>query len=87
MLTLMRELKAIGAHNVTNGRARGLTGRRRLAAMTQAYETHAPRRKTAGDLRSDPRDLLGRAARASCKAEFPRETLIAPGAIRRRRQK
>ena len=35
---LMRELKAIGAHNVTNGRARGLTGRRRLEAMTRAYE-------------------------------------------------
>ena len=34
----MRELKAIGAHNVTRGRARGLTGRGRLAAMTRAYE-------------------------------------------------
>ena len=39
VLTLMRELKAIGAHNVTRGRARGLTGRTRLAAMTAAYET------------------------------------------------
>ena len=39
VLTLMRELKAIGAHNVTRGRARGLTGRKRLAAMTRAYET------------------------------------------------
>ena len=37
-LTLMRELKAIGAHNVTRGRARGLTGRARLAAMSRAYE-------------------------------------------------
>jgi malonyl-CoA O-methyltransferase len=36
---LMRELKAIGAHNVTQGRARGLTGRARLASMTRAYET------------------------------------------------
>ena len=27
VITLMRELKAIGAHNVTHGRARGLTGR------------------------------------------------------------
>lgn len=36
--TLMRELKAIGAHNVNAGRARGLTGRRRLRAMTEAYE-------------------------------------------------
>src|SRR5688572_9492243 len=37
-LSLMRELKAIGAHNVTQGRARGLTGRRRLSAMVSAYE-------------------------------------------------
>src|SRR6187402_522018 len=36
---LMHELKAIGAHNVTQGRPRGLTGRKRLAAMTEAYES------------------------------------------------
>ncbi|MGE0080713.1 MAG: malonyl-ACP O-methyltransferase BioC [Thiohalomonadaceae bacterium] len=35
---LLRDLKAIGAHNVNAGRTRGLTGRRRLAAMTEAYE-------------------------------------------------
>ncbi len=35
----MRELKAIGAHNVTQGRARGLTGRARLDAMSRAYES------------------------------------------------
>ena len=35
---LMRDLKLLGAHNVTAGRARGLTGRRRLAAMRAAYE-------------------------------------------------
>ena len=37
---LMRDLKQIGAHNVTAGRARGLTGRRRLQAMVEAYERH-----------------------------------------------
>jgi malonyl-CoA O-methyltransferase len=36
--TLMHDLKAIGAHNVTAGRPRGLTGRRRLLAVGQAYE-------------------------------------------------
>ena len=36
--TLMHELKAIGAHNVTQDRPPGLTGRARLAAVTQAYE-------------------------------------------------
>lgn len=36
---LMRDLKTIGAHNVNAGRARGLTGRRRFAAMLAAYES------------------------------------------------
>jgi malonyl-CoA O-methyltransferase len=36
--SLMRDLKAIGAHNVTAGRPHGLTGRGRLAAMSAAYE-------------------------------------------------
>ena len=35
---LMRDLKLLGAHNVTTGRARGLTGRQRIAAMRAAYE-------------------------------------------------
>jgi malonyl-CoA O-methyltransferase len=39
-LSLMRELKAIGAHNVTAGRARSLTGRARLSRMQQAYESY-----------------------------------------------
>lgn len=35
---LMRELKVLGAHNVSRGRAPGLTGRWRLQAMVAAYE-------------------------------------------------
>ena len=35
---LMRDLKAIGAHNATAGRARGLTGKQTLARMLAAYE-------------------------------------------------
>lgn len=35
---LMRDLKTIGAHNVTAGRRRGLTGRGRLKAFSDAYE-------------------------------------------------
>jgi malonyl-CoA O-methyltransferase len=38
LATLMLDLKHIGAHNVTRGRARGLTGRRRFQAFTAAYE-------------------------------------------------
>lgn len=37
---LMRDLKLLGAHNVTAERPRGLTGRQRLAAVEQAYEPH-----------------------------------------------
>jgi len=37
--SLMTDLKIIGAHNVTAGRPRGLTGRQRLQRLTSAYET------------------------------------------------
>jgi malonyl-CoA O-methyltransferase len=37
---LMRELKTIGAHNVTVGRPRGLTGKRRMQKLVQAYEAY-----------------------------------------------
>jgi malonyl-CoA O-methyltransferase len=36
--SLMRDLKGIGAHNVSAGRPAGLMGRGRLEAMTGAYE-------------------------------------------------
>jgi malonyl-CoA O-methyltransferase len=36
---LMRELKILGAHNVSSGRQRGLTGKGRLLAMKTAYES------------------------------------------------
>lgn len=35
---LMRDLKTLGAHNVTSGRQKGLTGKGRLRAMFAAYE-------------------------------------------------
>src|SRR5256886_7754502 len=38
VLSLMRDLKAIGAHNVTAGRPRALVGRSRLKRMQDAYE-------------------------------------------------
>lgn len=37
-LSLMRDLKILGAHNVTHNRPRGMTGRRRLQAVVDAYE-------------------------------------------------
>jgi malonyl-CoA O-methyltransferase len=38
--TLMQDLKQIGAHNVTRGRARGLTGRQRMRQLAAAYEQY-----------------------------------------------
>ena len=38
LMTLLRELKAIGAHNVTAGRNPGLTGRARWRALESAFE-------------------------------------------------
>jgi malonyl-CoA O-methyltransferase len=39
VLRVAADLKATGARNATAGRARGLTGRRRFAALQTAYET------------------------------------------------
>lgn len=38
---LMRDLKNLGAHNVTGGRPRALTGRGRLQALQEAYQRFA----------------------------------------------
>lgn len=38
VMTLMRDLKTLGAHNVNQGRRRGLTGREALQKMIASYE-------------------------------------------------
>ena len=81
-LTLMRDLKAIGAHNVTAGRPRTLLGRTRLRRMTEAYE--ALRR---GDALPATYEVIygaswGRAGRPAA-APHAGEVLIAPGSIGR----
>ncbi len=38
VMSLMRELKGLGAHNVASQRLHGLTGKTRLKTMLQAYE-------------------------------------------------
>jgi malonyl-CoA O-methyltransferase len=38
VLSLMRDLKILGAHNVTQNRPRGMTGRQRFNAVVEAYE-------------------------------------------------
>lgn len=54
---LMRDLKAIGAHNATADRPQGLTGRQRLAAVEQAYE----RQRTGGYLPASYEVVYGHA--------------------------
>jgi malonyl-CoA O-methyltransferase len=82
-LDLMRDLKTIGAHNVTAGRARGLTGKSRLQQMQSAYEA----------LRIDGRlpatyEIVYGAAWGSAgrrgSSVVDGEVRISPGAIRRR---
>jgi malonyl-CoA O-methyltransferase len=84
VMTLMRELKAIGAHNVTQGRTRGLTGRRRLAAMMRSYETHRRDGKIPATWEVIHATAWGGERRDSGNIGRPRETLISPSAIRRR---
>jgi malonyl-CoA O-methyltransferase len=79
---LMRELKSIGAHNVTNGRARGLTGRRRFEAMTRAYETLRVDGKLPATYEVIHASSWGAERRES--HEFPGETVISPSSIKKR---
>lgn len=82
-LSLMRELKAIGAHNVTQGRARGLTGRRRLAAMREAYEVQRRDGTLPATYEVIHATSWGGARRAQDEG-LAREAFISPSAIRRR---
>ena len=79
-LALMRELKAIGAHNVTRGRPRGLTGRQRIAAMSLAYETQ----RRDGSLPATYEVIHATSWGGRPAANSPLETFISPTAIRRR---
>jgi SAM-dependent methyltransferase len=84
VMSLMRELKAIGAHNVTQGRPRGLTGRKRLTAMTQAYETLRVESGLPATYEVIHAICWGSDRRAQDHPDAPGETFISPGAIRRR---
>jgi malonyl-CoA O-methyltransferase len=82
-LALMRDLKTIGAHNVTAGRPRALMGRERLRRMQDAYETF----RRDGRLPATYEVVYGvawGAAGRPASAMVGGEAHIAPGAIRRR---
>ena len=82
--SLMRELKAIGAHNVTAGRARGLTGRQRLAAMERAYETLRRDGTLPATWEVIHASAWGAERHESPGTELPREAYISADSIRRR---
>jgi malonyl-CoA O-methyltransferase len=82
-LALMRDLKAIGAHNVTAGRPRALVGRSRLRQMQSAYEAF----RRDGRLPASYEVVYGVTWGAAGRPAAPSidgEVRIAPGAIRRR---
>ena len=75
---LMRDLKCIGAHNVTAGRPRALTGRTRLARMEHAYEAY----RREGSLPATYEVIYGASWGAAASRARPGETTIDPGSIR-----
>ena len=82
-LSLMRDLKTIGAHNVTAGRPRTLLGRAKLKRMSDAYETF----RRGGSLPATYEVIYGAswgAAGRPVAGAHAAEILIAPGSIRRR---
>ena len=84
-LTLMKDLKAIGAHNVTAGRPRTLVGKARLRRMTDAYEAF----RRGAELPATYEVIYGASWGApgrSAPASHAGEVLIAPGSIRRKEE-
>ncbi|HET7757892.1 MAG TPA: malonyl-ACP O-methyltransferase BioC [Steroidobacteraceae bacterium] len=82
VLTLMRDLKAIGAHNVTAGRPRSLAGRARLRRVEHAYESF----RRDGRLPATYEVIYGAgwgAAGRPAAGAIEGTARIAPGSIRR----
>ncbi len=65
-MTLMRDLKTLGAHNVNPGRSGGLTAPRKLKAVMQAYERF---RMADGQLPASYEVVYGHAWRAEQESE------------------
>jgi malonyl-CoA O-methyltransferase len=82
VLALMRDLKSIGAHNVTAGRPRALAGRARLKRVEEAYESF----RRDGRLPATYEIIYGASWGAVGRRAAPAiagEARIAPGSIRR----
>lgn len=81
VMTLMRELKSVGAHNVMHGRPAGLTGRRTLAGMQKAYEQC----RREGLLPASYEVVYGQAWSPLLKREARGEVVISVDQIQRRK--
>ena len=83
-LGLMRDLQAIGARNVTAGRARTLTGKGRLRQMRERYETY----RRDGTLPATYEVIYAAAwsGRGAAAAPVGDEVFIAPEQISHRRR-
>lgn len=82
-LELMRDLKAIGAHNVTAGRPRALGGRARLARLEAAYAAFGRDGSLPATYEVVYGASWGTAGRPAAGVQEG-EVHIAPGSIRRR---
>ncbi len=85
VLTLMRDLKAIGAHNVTAGRPRSLTGRARLARVQRAYEIFRRAERLPATYEVIYGASFGAAGRPAASV-LDGVARVAPGSIRRARR-
>ncbi|MGH8140615.1 MAG: malonyl-ACP O-methyltransferase BioC [Steroidobacteraceae bacterium] len=84
-MALMRDLKAIGAHNATAGRSRGLTGRSRIERVRAAYETFRRDGRLPATYEVIYGATWGAAAGRPASRSIGGEAFISPGAIKRRR--
>lgn len=82
-VSLMKDLKTIGAHNVTAGRSRGLMGRARLGRVQAAYETYRRNGRLPATYEVIYGAAWGAAGRAGASA-VAGEVRISPNAIKRR---
>ncbi len=81
---LMRDLKALGAHNVTADRPQGLTGRQRLAAVVQAYEPLRRGGRLPASYEVVYGHAWGREGGAAAHATAPGEVTVSLDHLRRR---
>jgi len=72
---LMNDLKAMGAHNITAGRSRGLMGKGRFKAMLAAYESY---RSSEGWLPATYEVVYGHAWGSQTPSESSSDTVAIP---------